>query len=382
MAICHAVPLSAKCFTEEHRQLSLKYICPDVYPGLYNKSELPKGIEWVDRRLMDISDIVVDFDDKFERSFQTQEEFIRSNGRGANADYVHASIEEQGFKLSHIPISVAYCPNKLVMLEDGRTRMEKLIKAGFTNVIVDYYVCDSWDAFSKMAQLQNSVGDPYSPHTKADIIVNCNHAIKMGWIKREYFDILDRVFEIAPASFKPQTINKIILNVLQGDGHTFKVLSFTEATAKQWLKDYGYHDNEKGNGIYYKAISSQFYSKAITIAAKYLQRELAGCDVKELRIVLHTDTLDGADPEKSYKGKVDTFRVNWDRSLSEIKDTFFVESKFAKIVRLFGSIPAVNALQEVYPMDKLIMFHVGELKTKTFSEIDSTNSLSQLLEAA
>jgi hypothetical protein len=382
MAICHAVPLSAKCFTEEHRQLSLKYICPDVYPGLYNKSELPKGIEWVDRRLMDISDIVVDFDDKFERSFQTQEEFIRSNGRGANADYVHASIEEQGFKLSHIPISVAYCPNKLVMLEDGRTRMEKLIKAGFTNVIVDYYVCDSWDAFSKMAQLQNSVGDPYSPHTKADIIVNCNHAIKMGWIKREYVDILNRVFEIAPASFKPQTINKIILNVLQGDGHTFKVLSFTEATAKQWLKDYGYHDNEKGNGIYYKAISSQFYSKAITIAAKYLQRELVGCDVKELRIVLHTDTLDGADPEKSYKGKVDTFRVNWDRSLSEIKDTFFVESKFAKIVRLFGSIPAVNALQEVYPMDKLIMFHVGELKTKTFSEIDSTNSLSQLLEAA
>jgi hypothetical protein len=382
MAICHAVPLSAKCFTEEHRQLSLKYICPDVYPGLYNKSELPKGIEWVDRRLMDISDIVVDFDDKFERSFQTQEEFIRSNGRGANADYVHASIEEQGFKLSHIPISVAYCPNKLVMLEDGRTRMEKLIKAGFTNVIVDYYVCDSWDAFSKMAQLQNSVGDPYSPHTKADIIVNCNHAIKMGWIKREWDDIINRVFEIAPASFKPQTINKIILNVLQGDGHTFKVLSFTEATAKQWLKDYGYHDNEKGNGIYYKAISSQFYSKAITIAAKYLQRELAGCDVKELRIVLHTDTLDGADPEKSYKGKVDTFRVNWDRSLSEIKDTFFETSKFAKIVRLFGSIPAVNALQEVYPMDKLIMFHVGELKTKTFSEIDSTNSLSQLLEAA
>jgi len=382
MAISHAVPLSAKCFTQEHLDLSLKYICPDVYPGLYKESELPEGMKWIKRVIMKISDIVIDFDDKFERSFQTQEEFIRSNGRGANADYVHASIEEQGFKLSHVPVSVAYCPNKLVMLQDGRTRLEKLIKSGFDNVIVDYYECNNWNAFSKMAQLQNSVVDPYSPHTKADIIVNCNHAIKMGWIKREYNDILARVLEIAPSSFKPQTVNKIVSNVVEGNGHTFKVLSFTETSAKQWLKDYGYHDNEKGNGIYYKAISSQFYSKAITIAAKYLQRELAGCDVKELRIVLHTDTLDGADPEKSYKGKVDTFRVNWDRSLSEIKDTFFVESKFAKIVRLFGSIPAVTALREVYPMDKLIMFHVGQLKNKTFLEIDSTNSLSQFLDAA
>jgi hypothetical protein len=382
MAISHAVPLSAKSFTQEHLDLSLKYISPDVYPGLYKQTDLPKGMKWIKRTIMKISDIVIDFDDKFERSFQTQEEFIRSNGRGANADYVHASIEEQGFKLCKIPISVAYCLNKSVMLQDGRTRLEKLIKSGFTNVIVDYYECESWDAFSKMAQLHNSVSDPYSPHTKADIIVNCNHAIKMGWIKREYDSILARVKEIAPGSFKPQTVNKIVLNVMEGDGHTFKVLSFTEATARDWLKDYGYHDNEKGNGIYYKAISSQFYSKAITLAAKYLQRELAGCYVKELRIVLHTDTLDGANPEKSYKGKVDTFRVNWDRSLSEIESTFFTEAKISRTVRLFGSIPAVTALQEVYPMDKLIMFHVGKLKHATFSEIDTQDNLSQFLEAA
>ena len=139
MAISHAVPLSAKCFTQEHLDLSLKYICPDVYPGLYNKSELPQGMRWIKRVIMDISDIVVDFNDKFERSFQTQEEFIRSNGRGINADYVHASMEEQGFKLSHVPISVAKCVNNHNMLMDGRTRLEKLIKAGFTNVIVDSF---------------------------------------------------------------------------------------------------------------------------------------------------------------------------------------------------------------------------------------------------
>ena len=46
MAISHAVPLSAKCFTQEHLDLSLKYISPDVYPGLYAKSDLPKNIEF------------------------------------------------------------------------------------------------------------------------------------------------------------------------------------------------------------------------------------------------------------------------------------------------------------------------------------------------
>ena len=383
MAICHSVPLTAKSFTQEDLELSKKYICPDVYPGLYHKSELPDGIEYVGRQILKIDDIVLDFDDKFEKSFQTQEEFIRSNGRGMNAEEVHASIEEQGFKLSHVPISVAWCLNNLLMIVDGRTRLEKLIRAGFTNVIVDVYKCTSWNAYSKMAQIQNSVVDPYSPHTKADIIVNCNHAVKMGWIKREYNDIRDRVLEIAPGSFKPQTINKIVLNVMEGSGFTFKVLSFNEEKAKKWLKDYGYHDNEKENGIYYKVISTAFYSKALTMTSKYLQRDLATCNVKELRVILHTDTLDGADPEKSFKNKVDTFRSNYERSLIEIKDAYFEGNiKPSKVIRLFGIIPAIQSLQEIYPMDKLIMFHVGKLKDNSFSEIDSESNLSRFLQAA
>jgi hypothetical protein len=375
MAIVHSVPISAKSFNQEHLELSKKYICPDVYPGLYQESELPKGIKYLHRELMNIEDIVIDFDDEFQKSFQTQEAFIRSNGKGINADDVHAWIEAYGFKLSHVPISVAWCPNGKLMIIDGRTRLEKLIKAGFTNVIVDVYECTSWDAYSKMTQLENSVVDPYSPHTKADIIVNCNHAIKMGWLVREYDAIKERVLEIAPGSFKPQTVNKIVLNVLEGAGHTFNVLSFTESTAKKWLNDNGYVDNQNGNGIYYKVVSSQFYSKAITIAAKHLQRELVGCDVKELRIILHTDTLDGADPERSWKTKVDSFRVKWDRALDEIKETFFIDGKFSKVTRLFGAIPAVNSMSEQYPMDRLVMFHVGRLKDNTFADIDQEDSL-------
>ena len=381
MAISHAVPLSAKCFTQEHLDLSLKYISPDVYPGLYAKSDLPKNIEFVKRKIMNISDIVIDDVDDDANKFLTQGAFIRAYGRGQFADDVHASIEEQGFKLCKVPISVAYCLDKLVKLLDGRTRLEKLIKSGFTNVIVDYYKCDDNDSFSKMAQLHNSVSDPYSPHTKADIVVNCNHAIEKGWIDRKYDSILARVKEIAPNSFSKQTINKIILNVLDGDGHTSRVHSFTEAKATDWLKRNGYHDNEKGNGIYYKVIGcGSAVPAGITGVANYLQRDLVGCNVKELRVVLHTDTLDGSCPEESFKGKIDRFRTGWDRSLSEIKDTFFPGSKISRVARLYGAFPAVVALAEVYPMDKLVMFHVGKLKDKLFSEIDAENNLSRYLE--
>ena len=381
MAISHAVPLSAKSFTQEHLDLSLKYISPDVYPGLYAKSDLPKNIEFVKRKIMNISDIVIDDVDDDANKFLTQGAFIRAYGRGQFADDVHASIEEQGFKLCKVPISVAYCLDKLVKLLDGRTRLEKLIKSGFTNVIVDYYKCDDNDSFSKMAQLHNSVSDPYSPHTKADIVVNCNHAIEKGWIDRKYDSILARVKEIAPNSFSKQVVNKIILNVLDGDGHTSRVHSFTEAKATDWLKRNGYHDNEKGNGIYYKVIGcGSAVPAGITGVANYLQRDLVGCNVKELRVVLHTDTLDGSCPEESFKGKIDRFRTGWDRSLDEIKDTFFPGSKISRVARLYGAVPAVVALAEVYPMDKLVMFHVGKLKDKLFSEIDAENNLSRYLE--
>jgi hypothetical protein len=383
MAISHAVPLSAKCFTQEHLDLSLKYICPDVYPGLYAKSDLPKNIEFVKRKIMNISDIVIDDvnDNANKFASHNQGAFIRKFGRGQFADDVHASIEEQGFKLCKVPISVAYCPNKLVKILDGRTRLEKLIKSSFTNVIVDYYKCDDYDSFSKMAQLHNSVSDPYSPHTKADIVVNCNDAINEGWTKREYDSILARVKEIAPNSFSKQVVNKIILNVLEGAGHTSGVHSFTDAKATDWLKRNGYHDNEKGNGIYYKAIGcGSAVPAGITGVAKYLQRDLVGCNVKELRVVLHTDTLDGSCPEESFKGKIDRFRTGWDRSLDEIKNTFFPGSKILKVARLYGAVPAVVDLAEVYPMDKLIAFHVGKLKDKLFSDIDGENNLSRHLE--
>jgi hypothetical protein len=37
-------------------------------------------------------------------------------------------------------------------------------------------------------------------------------------------------------------------------------------------------------------------------------------------------------------------------------------------------------MQEIYPMDRLVMFHVGDLKDKTFAEIDSNNNLANFFD--
>jgi hypothetical protein len=102
-------------------------------------------------------------------------------------------------------------------------------------------------------------------------------------------------------------------------------------------------------------------------------------DVKELRIVLHTGTLDAADPEVSWMGKIDSFRYRWNSILDSIGKHFFVNAKSNSTIRLFGAIPAVYSLSETYNMDYLVMFHVGALKDHTLYEIASEETLSEVI---
>lgn len=387
--IVHSVPLSAKKFTEGDLEISKKYINPEVYPGLYSSESLPAGVEFVERKLMDIDKIDMGAVENSDikaihlKLNLIQGFFARAYGRGACADDVHAQIEVYGFKLSHIPISVGLAPNNKDIIINGRTRLEKLKAAGFKNIIVDYYKCADWDCFGKMVVMTNGVQDPYSPHTKADIVAHCNQAVKMGSLNKTYDDILARVKEIAPTSFKAATINKIVLTVLDGDNHTSSVAAFTDSSAKEWLTTFGYHDNEKNNGIYYMVMSTETQGKAHTTSARYYQNLIEmGHDVKELRIILHTATLDGADPEQSWKNKTDTARNKWATSFQNITEAFYVSPKFKNKIKLYAVIPAVQSLQKEYPMDKLVMFHIGQLKENSFAEIDTNNSLTNFFERA
>ena len=390
MNIVHSVPISAKKFTQKDLELSNLYFNPLVYPGLYHNAELGDDFKYVDRRIVDIDSITPDDYNVFTDSDLkkngnnigfTQSAAIRAQGRGDNADKVDASIASEGYELSHAPISVALCPNKKDMILDGRTRLKQLKRLGFTNVIVDYYLCNSWNAYIIEGAKRNPPTKPRSPMKKEDIITNCNVAVKNGWMKREVSDIEKRIKEIAGNLINYYTKQKIIHSVMYGVGHTSEVVSFDETTASNWMKRNGYIDNDRDNGIFYKVVSASAWSKAITATADKLCEELEanGVKVKELRVVLHTGTLDGADPSASWQGKIDSFRSGWKSDLHNIEKAFFVDSSRRPIIKLYGAIPAVTELSSLYPMDRLVMFHVGKLKTMSFSEIAAEEALNEEL---
>jgi hypothetical protein len=388
MEIVISVPLSAKKFTQKDLNLSQQYISTHLYPGLYKEEDLPKGMKFVDRRIMDIEDISLDnpsqkdVDSTNATGFTWQ--MARYLSRGANAEDVHASIERYGYKLDKVPMSVVRMPDGKNHICNGKTRLEKLIASDFKNIIVDYYTSDSWDSFNIFAVQNNRVSDPYSPHTKDDVISHCRYAVLNGIIKKTYDDIRKRIDLISNGSFHDSTKNKIALAVLEGDAQSPFLLAFTEKSAKDWLNTNGYRDNIDNNGIYYKVMSTSFHSKAITNVAKYLNEDLKGKQVKELRLVIHTDTLDGSDGEKCWKGRLDTFRKNYKASLEYIKASFFWKVEQKDVVKLYAALPAVYSLVQEYPMDRLVLFHNGKLKNDTyFSEIDSyNNNIDKFLQEA
>jgi len=390
MKLVHSVPMSAKKFTQEDLDISMKYVNTSVYPGLYDKKELHEGIEFDKRKIVpintinfDISEAFIDLDlkDLLKNNFLSQPTAIRLNGRGENADEVISYIHKVGFELSHWPISIALCPDGKIYILDGRTRLEALNLCKFTNVIVDFYVCTSWRAFFAEAIKRNPPQQPRSPMKKEDIISHCGVFIEKGWLKRDYNEINTHIKQIAGDNIKNNTLQKIIHNVMNGSGYTSGVLSLSEAKAAKWLQTNGYFDNENNNGIYYIAVSASAWTKAVKQSADKLVDELEGNGkrVKELRVVLHTGTLDGADPEKSWQGKIDSFRTGWKSDIDNIEKAFFKGASRRAVIKLYGAIPAVSSLSGKWPMDKLVMFHVGTLKDSLFSEINFEEELEDAL---
>jgi hypothetical protein len=381
--------MSAKKFTQNDLEISLKYINPSVYPGLYNKDDLIDGLEYINRQIVPLGTFFNDDEQSLDKSISDKSRHLssdeaavqsaRTNGRGLQAENVYYQIRTYGFKLDHKPISIAIFPDGSKYLINGRTRIQELTAQGFTNIIADIYNCSSYEAYHDAKQLFNAVEDPYSPHTMEDIVKTCRYAIKRGWTKNDYGDIVKRINRVAPGCFSTAEINKIALRTMSGD--IGSSISWTTNSAKKEIRKWGYVDNENNNGIYYYVYSSEAPVKAIPAACCYLAEDLAGKKVKELRVVIHTSTLQGADPEESWKTKIDNFRTGWKKYTQYIKDGLFTkESEFLHKIKLFGVIPAVESLASEYPMDKIVMFHVGKLKKYSFSEMSTANGLTRALD--
>lgn len=384
----HVVDMSTKKFSDDNLKMTKKYVNPSIWPKHYNNKTLKEsfpGLKYVDRRIVNIEDIIYDVgDDMLDQFDSVMRNFIlrnrhmiqraRAHGRGINHQDVWSSVRNCGFELCHIPMSICLLPNGKIWLMNGRTRLEVLLECGFTNIIADYYECDNYLSFDKFALWSNPPEKARSPQTMEDVVALGNAEIKLGRLK--YSEVTTFVHQVTGGAYATSVTNKIIERINAGDSSTS--FSYTAQNALNFMQDNGYHDNINDNGIYYLVVSEKSSASSVPAVGRYLKNLIDdGCKVKELRIVINPGTLQGASAEDSWKKKIDNFRETFQQTLDVIKESYFETYKIDTTIKLYAAIPAVVALAQQYPLDKLVVFE-GKLKYKKFSEIDLETGLEKV----
>jgi len=373
------VPPHTKKFTELDLSLS-EALFSLQHPVYVN---LTKGLKFIERTIRPLSAIDTSDVDLAGKTNGAYTQSARSTGRGQYAADVHASIEQQGYKLDKEPISVVICPDKKEHACNGRTRLEKLQQLGFENVIVDVFEAETWNAFHVHSLKTNQYADPYSPFLAQDLEQYALKAWRSGDLKRTFEGVYEAVKEIGGTSFKDKTYHNIASNVVGFHDRDLQLFAHTDATAKEWLNNNGYINNLNNNQIYYYPYASSSWSKCFVNAASFYNELISsGKPVKEIRVVVQTGTLNGADGEQCWKNRIDRFRRNWAEVYNLIEKTHFINSERKSVIKLYGAIPAVASIADEWPLDKLVLFNKGKLANNYFQDLDDDNNLSDFLEDA
>jgi len=364
------VTVDTKTFTKDHLEQSTNFINPKFYPELYK--QLYGNLKFIDRRLMDINSFVLDTPTISDAKTNTGgvSQTARILGEGVNKDQVWSSLDK-GYILSKVPPSVVRV-NGVDYLCNGRTRHGKLILQDKTNMIVDYYEAETWDEFHFFAILSNRASEPESPHTLMDVKHYCDQAIKNGALKKDWNDISTRVNAIVDGAFSAVKKKKIVSDIYHGDNLSENFMAYDEKTSQEFLHKCGYKDNINNNGIYYVSIASSFHGKALSNAAKcYDKLTSQGKSVKELRVIVHTGTLEGEEPMACWRRRIDKFRNKWNILKNQMKAAWFTShAKEKNVIQLYGATPACIELSHKFPMDKAVLFDKGTLKEHFFEDLD------------
>ena len=369
------VPTTETAFTESQLEASINYINPAFYPDLYTKP-IYGNIEFLERKLMNMDDFRLDSGDaqsiKDAKSQTTsgKTQKARILGVGVNRDEVHASLDK-GYLLNKVPPSVVNMFGRDYLC-NGRTRHEKLLAQGKTNMIVDYYKANSWDEFNFLAVMSNRASEPESPHTQMDVKFYCDEAIKSGDLKLDWDAITERVEAIVGGTFSVQKKHKMVSDIYHGDNLSSNFIAYDQDIGKDFLIKNGYQDNISNNGIYYQMLSTQFHSKALTMVAKHYDKLVSsGKPVKELRVCVQTGVLDGLDPVESWKKRIDLFVQKWHLQKNQMRQAWFTtNAKEKNNIILFGATPACVELASKFPTNKLVLFNKGILADYSFAELD------------
>ena len=372
------VSASQQIFTEEDLNTCKELVKLEAYPHLYGE-ECPKAIKFVEFRILDVNQINLS-----SLANGYSQVGARRGTKNPKFEEIQRHIRDFGFKLRNPPICVFRFPDGEYVYINGRTRSEILVsKYHFQNLIVAVYETVEGfskdqrdDCISQFGIIANTDEDPSGPAQMTDVFEEVVTAIEKGWIPKptstEDDDpaiqaIRERISTLCgKGRFTQLKRDQIVFRVINQYDPVHDVLWFDHHKAVEWMNHNKYFNiPPKYDGIgpdakcvdrgtMYKVISASAAHKGI-LDVVWLASQNPHSDI---RVVLHTGTLDGYDLDYCYDHRVLDFTQFFNDTLLKFSQVFFNGmSPNMKQVSVYGSIPALGPR---FDLTKLVLIKSGQ----------------------
>ena len=349
---------STNCFTEQNLKDYNSLVNPNAFPELYG-IDLPKELLYSGDYLIQIDDIT--------KSGGVQT--FRAGGANKKFPEIDRGIRRNGFKLKYPAISLFITEDGKITVITGNTRLEILKKLNFTNCIAsiyksaDGYTLDEVeDAVSGCGIRFNTIHDDASPTGMDDVKVEVEKAISKGWIAPTYNNIRNRVEKnCGNGVFTETTRSRLVFEIYNHYNPSQTIKSWINpSVTKQFVTDKKFIN---GNGVRYVTYTTQNHAKVFLS----IMETAYNYPNDEIRVIVHTGTLEGFDLENCWINRVNAFKDFYQRILLQTSSVYFhSKSPVQNRVKLYGVLPSVSSMHD---LDKVVLFDTdGSLYQKIDGE--------------
>ena len=291
---------------------------------------------------------------------QTISQIHRTGGRAKDAQQVHRSLAK-GYKLTNLPPAVLRVGNEDSWLT-GDTRKEYFGKVGREFILASVFKpkasatkFDIEDAISVMGQLLQPV-DASNPNTVEDVKMALARQCEVwkssngdaGVSPYDLTALVSRV-NIIGQRFTDTKRYDIAYGVYNHYNPTCVVASWSSDKKaafriESYMKNFGLHDSAK---VMYICKAASTVSKVFTSALA----AAAANPEKEIRVVFHTSTLTGGDPEASYHRVASENILKFEQMITNAN---LVSGGKIDRIKIYGVLPAVGS---VHCFDKPVLYN-------------------------
>ena len=340
-------------FTEEHLEIVENLMdWKKIWPELFGDG-LPKEIKFVGFRLLPHSAVV--YDQRYRAGGKTKKNKKLE---------IQQNIERNGYKLKYPAAAWFHWGGDDYHVITGNSRGEITKGSPFNipNMIVAVYEASDpsytkeqiEDALDSAGLRFNAIHDPAAPVSKEDVKRTVELQIKRWHDTKGAAGCAPTVEAITgrvdyvcgEGVFQPNTRQQLILSIYNTYNPHDVVISWSQAKSAAWVISEFMTQKAKWvntDKIIYMPCSydtiSQAFRKAFALGAKNPN--------KEIRIVIHTGTLDGYDFERTYQQRVEKFVDIFTDMVNNTIGRYSNMSLEDTNVKIYGVLPALKSSHSI-----------------------------------